>query len=332
MRAASVWFLRARRQRIRWRDQRIFTLETSVSILSFFGGRAVTDLGVRLADDLARQMSARPINGCNAADPAAAGALLEELLTQAGRESHRTRLNFFQRAKIAIAFKQRLLENKVAPGQVEDLTRNLVVHLSANDGSLAPGAGGPSAVPNRDELADSSATRRDANSLLTKGANAEAAAAYRRLLKRDPDDADALTNLGAALFNLGQVKESIGSCQRAIQVAPASPLAYSILSSALRSSGFMAESEAAARQALKLKPRDPDALLSLGATQLARSHFNEAKASFTQLLKIAPRHATALVGLSEIAKINGRFSDAEDLLKRALRINGDLPGAWARLV
>jgi len=303
-----------------------------VSILSFFAGRAVADLGVRLADDLAREISARPINGRNAADPVAEEALLEELLSRAGRESHQAPLNFFQRAKIAIAFKQRLLENKIAPARVEDLTRNLVVLLSANGGNLAPGAGGRTEAPNRDEPADASAMRRDANHLLSKGANAEAAAAYRRLLKHEPEDADALTHLGAALFNLGQVKEAIEYCQRAIQVAPGAAFAYSILSSALRSEGLMAESEAAARQALKLKPKDPDALLSLGATQLARSHINEAKATFTQLLKAAPRHANALVGLSEIAKINGRFADAEVLLKRALHINGDLLNAWTRLV
>ena len=303
-----------------------------MSILSFFAGRAVTDLGVRLADDLARELNARPINGRNAAGPAAEDALLEELLSRAGRESHRAPLNFFQRAKIAIAFKQRLLENKIAPARVEDLTRNLVVLLSANGGSLAPGAGGRTAASNRGEPVDASAMRRDADNLLSKGANAEAAAAYRRLLKHEPEDADALTHLGAALLNLGQVKEAIESCQRAIQVAPGASYAYTILSGALRANGFMAESEAAARQALKLKPKDPDALLSLGVTQLARSQVNEAKVSFTQLLKAAPRHANALVGLSEIAKIKGRFNDAEALLKRALHINGDLPGAWATLV
>jgi len=303
-----------------------------VSILSLFAGRAVTDLGVRLADDFAREMSTRLIKGRNAPDPAAEDALLEELLSHTGRESHQAPLNFLQRAKVAIAFKQRLLENKFSPARVEDLTRNLVVHLSANGGSLAPEAGGRAATPNRAEPADTSAMRRDADNLLSKGANAEAAAAYRRLLKHKPEDADALTHLGAALLNLGEVKEAIEYCQRAIQLKPEAAFAHSVLSSALRSAGYMIESEAAARKALKLKPKDRDALLSLGATQLAQSHTNEAKASFTQALKAAPRNATALIGLSEVAKISGRFADAEVLLKRALNINGEMPGAWARLV
>ena len=174
--------------------------------------------------------------------------------------------------------------------------------------------------------------RRDASNLLSKGAYAEAVAAYRRLLECEPSDAEALTNLGAALLNLGQVKEAIEYCQRAIQVEPGTATAHSILSCALRAEGLMIDSEAAARQALKLKPRDPDALFSLGATQLAQTHITEAKVSFTQVLKAAPRNANALVGLSEIAKIKGRFDDAAILLKRALHINGDLPSAWATLV
>ncbi|MGA2779245.1 MAG: tetratricopeptide repeat protein, partial [Steroidobacteraceae bacterium] len=234
-----------------------------MSILSLFAGRAVTDLGVRLADDFAREMSTRLIKGRNAPDPAAEDALLEELLSHTGRESHQAPLNFLQRAKVAIAFKRRLLQNKIAPTRVDHLTRNLVVHLSANGGSLAPNAGGRTAAPNRAEAADAvdaSAMRREADNLLSKGANAEAVAAYRRLLKRKPEDADALTHLAAALLNLDQVKEAIEYCQRAIQLKPEAAFAYSILSSALRYEGLMAESEAAARQALKLKPKDPGAL------------------------------------------------------------------------
>jgi tetratricopeptide (TPR) repeat protein len=73
-----------------------------------------------------------------------------------------------------------------------------------------------------------------------KGANAEAVAAYRRLLKRKPEDADALTHLAAALLNLGQVKEAIEYCQRAIQLKPEAAFAHSVLSSALRAAGYMA--------------------------------------------------------------------------------------------
>ena len=52
------------------------------------------------------------------------------------REVHELRLNFYQRAKLANAFKWRLIENGVERKVADEVTQSLVVDLSANRGTV----------------------------------------------------------------------------------------------------------------------------------------------------------------------------------------------------
>jgi tetratricopeptide (TPR) repeat protein len=303
-----------------------------VSFLDYFAGRSVTELGLRLADAVSQKLAARSASRPNRATPDHQGAMLEDLLTQPGKEPKLSPLNFYQRAKISNAFRVRLLENNVDAALVNDLTGQFVLHLSTHGGILAADPPTMPALPERAAALDDQSGRSDANDLLSRGAFAEAAAAYRRLLERAPEDAEILNNLGAALLNLGQSKEAEQCLLRAIEADPQSAPAHCNLSIVLRLRGLLAESEAAARRALQIKAKDPDSLYSLGTTLLMLGRLNEAKAHFAQVLKLAPRYTGAMVALSEIAKIKGRFEDAETMLKRALHINANLPNALASLV
>jgi tetratricopeptide (TPR) repeat protein len=57
----------------------------------------------------------------------------------------------------------------------------------------------------------------------------------------------------------------------------------------------------------------------------------EAKGAFQKALKVDPRHAESLLGLGQIARTEGRFADAESLIKRALKVEPKLAGAWAAM-
>jgi tetratricopeptide (TPR) repeat protein len=57
----------------------------------------------------------------------------------------------------------------------------------------------------------------------------------------------------------------------------------------------------------------------------------EARAAFQKALKVNPRHAEALLGLGQLARAEGRFADSETYIKRALKVEPKLPGAWAAM-
>jgi hypothetical protein len=58
-------------------------------------------------------------------------AVVQRFLAQIDREARPLRLGIFRRAKLANTFKWRLLENGVSPETVDELTRMLLLRLSA---------------------------------------------------------------------------------------------------------------------------------------------------------------------------------------------------------
>ena len=60
----------------------------------------------------------------------AADARLQRFLAQVDREARPLQLGLFRRAKLANAFKWRLLDNGVEPQLVDELTRMLLLRLS----------------------------------------------------------------------------------------------------------------------------------------------------------------------------------------------------------
>ena len=78
-------------------------------ILQWFDARQASEAGAALADKLT-PCAARIDN----AETARTEGTLQALIKKAGSEVHGLGLNFYQRAKLANAFKWRLIENGIA--------------------------------------------------------------------------------------------------------------------------------------------------------------------------------------------------------------------------
>jgi tetratricopeptide (TPR) repeat protein len=154
---------------------------------------------------------------------------------------------------------------------------------------------------------------------------------YEELLTLNPRLAEALNNLGAALYKLGQYKKAEGLWRQAIAIKPDYAEAHGNLGVVLRWTGRIPEAEDWLRRALKLKPNYTDARYNLGVTLILRGRLRDAKAHFKKVLRVTPRHAEALFGMGQVAGIEGRFDEAGTLYERALEINPKMPIAWAAM-
>lgn len=172
---------------------------------------------------------------------------------------------------------------------------------------------------------------RQAEQCTASGNHHGALAVYQQLIGRDPIDAQVLSNMGAALYNLGRFMEAENYFRRAIAARADLADAHNNLGSVLRILGRVAQSEASIRRAVAGNPTAIDYQANLGLTLLMLGRTREAQACFSEVLEVVPEHIQALVGTGNVARMEGRFADAEALFKRALVINHDLPSVWATL-
>ena len=79
---------------------------------------------------------------------------------------------------------------------------------------------------------------------------------YRRYLRYEPDDVGALTNLGLAALNTGQLAESVQALQRVVDAQPQRASAHRNLARALASAGRWDDAIAHVQEATRLAPAD----------------------------------------------------------------------------
>ncbi len=290
----------------------------------WFDTREAVDVGTTLAQKLLRENGAPGGQRGQAAGPE---RTLREFLRSVDSDTQNLKLNVLQRARLAHAFKWRLLESGADAPTADDLTKVLVTRLSA--GTAAPATGSPAAAA--PEVFDAGRVRAQALEYLKRAAYKEAAHCFRRLCEHDRGDAEARNHLGAALLHLGQYAEAEAQLRQAIKIRESFADAHSNLGYALRAQGRTAEAEGALRRALKHKPGHVDAQLNLAATLMLTGRWAESKELAERVLRAVPGSVQALQLRAQIARGEGNLPQAEQLFRRASQIDPRTPGAWAGL-
>jgi tetratricopeptide (TPR) repeat protein len=150
-----------------------------------------------------------------------------------------------------------------------------------------------------------------------------AAALYRKALRHDPDDANALHLLGVAAYQSGQIATALGLFERALPALPDLPDLHLNYGNALREAGRVVEALASYRRAIALKPDYGIAHNNLAGALNELMEFAAGLASAESAIELSPEffdshvnRADALIGL-------GRSSEAEAPLRRALELAPD---------
>ncbi len=113
-----------------------------------------------------------------------------------------------------------------------DLSSFIMVSTPTRSGRPGGAAPAPPRIGGRSGAAALTALR-DAAALLRRGRAGDAVAAYRRIVKADPDNPEAHHNLGVALRADGRGEEAIGAYRRALELRPGYAAAHHHLAQAL---------------------------------------------------------------------------------------------------
>ena len=138
-------------------------------------------------------------------------------------------------------------------------------------------------------------------------------------------------NLGALLFDRGQVEAALGHYQDALAAYPDYADAHGNLGNALLSLGRADEALAHYRQAVALRPDDPDAHLNLGNALLQKQRLPEAMASYRAALNLDPGHAKAHHNLGLCLLETGALEAGIAQLRQALAARPDYANARQNL-
>jgi tetratricopeptide (TPR) repeat protein len=166
-------------------------------------------------------------------------------------------------------------------------------------------------------------------SLKMQGKNA--LPALRRAVELLPGDAEAHSNLGIALLELGRAAEAIDSYSRALEIRPDHAETHNQLGNALLDLGRLDEAVASYRRALQINPGYPDGHNNLGNALLHLGRLEEAAASYGRALAIKPDYAEVHNNLGNALLDLGRVEQAIASHQRALEIKPDFAEAHSNL-
>jgi len=144
---------------------------------------------------------------------------------------------------------------------------------------------------------------------------------YRELLKRQPDHADALKNLGVIALSHGKPDSAIAFLVRAIALTPDDAAAYSNLGAVYRGKREYGRAVACYRHAIAIDPAFAEAWNNLGVALRRMKEPLEAEYAFRKALTLKGDYADALINLGILLRERGERGEAKTLMEQAVRLN-----------
>lgn len=153
------------------------------------------------------------------------------------------------------------------------------------------------------------------------GRASEAETMYRRVIRSDSRNADALHLLGVLLMQQAQYDEAVSLIKKAIDCNPSAAAYHNNLGNALKSTGNYDEAIRCYKKALALKPAYPQALYNLGNALKELGHLEEAADSYLKALSIMPDFAEVHNNLGLIYQECDQMEEALSSFKKAYSLN-----------
>jgi tetratricopeptide (TPR) repeat protein len=163
------------------------------------------------------------------------------------------------------------------------------------------------------------------NAQLRRGEIDEARAEFREALALDPNNADALLNLGAIARLKGNAAEAEHYVERALRVNPNSIGALAELAELKRDRGELQESIRLYHEALGLHDSNPALYLGLGDSLARAGRYPEAEAAFARVLELDPDSFEARYNLGVTYGQQQRTEDAMRYYRAALELQPEHP-------
>ena len=159
------------------------------------------------------------------------------------------------------------------------------------------------------------------------GRHAEAASAYRKLLRKQPTHLDAQHLLALALREMGQLQEARQLLERVVRARPGFAEAHGNLGLVLCDQGEIDAACEAYRRALSLKPSLVEPWINLGNALRGAGSHGEALVAYRHALALSPR-VEAKAGLAESLLALGEQEAAVEAFRSVLAERPDDVRAW----
>jgi tetratricopeptide (TPR) repeat protein len=152
----------------------------------------------------------------------------------------------------------------------------------------------------------------------------EAERLYRRILRQDPKNVDALRLLALIAGQAGHPDEAEDLLRRAVTLAPDFVHAILDLGRLAKDQDRYAEALECFDRAIALEPSNAQAHYLRGSTLAPAACTHEAIESFRRSLALRPRHVGALLGLGHLLKAVGDYHSAVESYSECIRHRPDL--------
>jgi Flp pilus assembly protein TadD len=153
------------------------------------------------------------------------------------------------------------------------------------------------------------------------GRLAEAQAMYNEILRRDPDNADALHMLGVAAAQGGQPEVALRHIARAISLNPVPPFYHNNLGNVLHELDRFSEALLCYQEALRLDPEYAEAHNNLANTLTQLGRRQEALAHHLEAVRLKPEFGAAYDSLGATLRAEGLYQEALACYEEALRLD-----------
>lgn len=128
---------------------------------------------------------------------------------------------------------------------------------------------------------------------------------YLALLEADPENIEAINNLGASYQSLGDLPRARQTFERAIAIAPSYAAAWSNLGLVLGAMGIGQEALAALTEAVQLEPSNPGTRVNLALAYERLGRTADARRVLEEVVRVDPQHAEAHYALGRVLEAMG---------------------------
>lgn len=174
----------------------------------------------------------------------------------------------------------------------------------------------------------------EAKELLQAGATGKAISALRRVLRRNPSNADAHLMLGAVMALVPERDEALVEFQRALALQPRSAHADYVYGTALARFGEVDAARAMFEKALQLSPQISEARVSLALVLAQEKRFSAAADQLARAISIqgsSPDAAYSHYLLGQVLIARGQLEKATQELETSIRLRPQNADAYLSL-
>ena len=145
----------------------------------------------------------------------------------------------------------------------------------------------------------------------------------KKSLQLNPDNADAYLALGITMQQNGSADDAIGYYQKTISINPENDEAYKNLGNILREKGQLDDSIACFHKSIELNPSSLHAHYGLSSALVSKWKLDEAIKVCKRILQLNTADVFAYYTLGNILMTQGKLNEAELCFKHAMQINPD---------